>query len=84
VSTDRDALLDVLGAVDRLGLEAVNEEGLGAVCYAPPTLIALRDAVHRARRHLDREPEHDCAAEVERASRAAYAAGQARAVGDNP
>lgn len=59
-TADRDALLDLVGAVDRLGLEALNDDGQGgetyrgAVAYAPPTLFAVRDAARRARRHLDR------------------------------
>lgn len=62
-AADRDALLDLFGALDRLGLEGLNDDGQGgetypgAVAYAPPTLFALRDAARRARRHLDRTEE---------------------------
>lgn len=60
MSTDRDRLRDVLAALDRLGLEALNEDGRGAVCYGPPTLLALRDAARRALQHLTSTVEPVC------------------------
>ncbi len=45
---------------------------------------ALPRAVVRARHHVAATRPHDCTDAVERASRAAYAAGQARQAGAHP
>jgi len=75
VTTDREALLDLVAAIERVDRHSPNARYSGT---------AIPAALYRARLHLDDEPAHDCSAEVERASRAAYAAGQARAVGAAP
>lgn len=53
---DRGALVDVLGAANRLGLEALRDDETEPVSYAPATVLALRDAVRRANRRIDRSP----------------------------
>lgn len=70
MSTDREHLRAVVEAGEAL----LSGDGIGVV-------EQLRRTVDTARAHLWRVPEHDCSAEVERASRAAYAAGQAAGAG---
>lgn len=73
MSTDREHLRAVVEAGESL----LSGDGVGVVEH-------LRRAVDAGRAHLGRTVEHDCSAEVARASRAAYAAGQARASGGAP
>jgi hypothetical protein len=70
VTTDREALAGLLDAID---------EAFGPA----PIPVRLADAAAAAVRQLQ-QPPHECVPEVERASRAAYAAGQARNAGANP
>lgn len=53
---DRGALVDLLGALERLGLESLHDDESEPVSYAPATVLALRDAVRRANRRIDRTP----------------------------
>lgn len=66
MTTDREHLAALVSAVERLAVDGHEH---------------LRRQAANARAYLDHEPEHDCSAEVARASRAAYAAGQARGAG---
>lgn len=54
---DRGALVDVLGALNRLGLDSVPDDQSDDLTYAPATILGLRDAVRRAHRRIDRSPE---------------------------
>lgn len=74
MSTDREQLADLLAAVD------------GLVTSVPDTGRRLRDAANRARRHLllVESPDGDCAARIDDASSAAYAAGVARGADARP
>lgn len=71
MTTDREALRELLAEVD----DSVR-------AHEPEYDGALADAADRARAHLDRPDP--CTAEVDRASAAAYAAGQARNAGAEP
>jgi hypothetical protein len=75
MSTDREILLELLRVVDAHAGWAV-----------PESERALRRAANRTRRHLllVENPDGDCAARVESASTAAYAAGEARGAGARP
>lgn len=75
MTTDRDALLALVAAIERVDRHSPNARYSGTVIPA---------ALYRARLHLDREPARDCSEEVARASSAAYAAGQARNAGAQP
>lgn len=66
MTTDREILLDLLGAARGM-LGPIRGE------HAPQR---LDDAVARVEQHLRETPGRDCSAEVERVSRAAYAAGR--------
>jgi hypothetical protein len=52
--------------------------------YGSPAFGQLRAAVDRARRHLAEPATDDCGPAVERASRAAYAAGVAHGADSEP
>jgi hypothetical protein len=75
VSTDREELLALLTIVDRYGVTGC------AGCDRH-----LREAAERARRHLllVESPDGDCAARIDDASSAAYAAGVARGADARP
>jgi hypothetical protein len=84
VTTDREALRDLVEAIDRVDRPHRGATRVAAWQSADAALAAFRSAADRARAHLEAVPEPDCSAEVERASRAAYAAGQARNAGATP
>jgi hypothetical protein len=75
VSTDREVLVELLGAVDRFA---------GFAPLAPR--LALRRAADAARRHLIlvESPDGDCRQRIQAAADAAYAAGRAREAGARP
>lgn len=70
MSTDREVLLVLVQAIEA-----------GGEAFRPR---CVSTALRAARMHLRATSPHDCAAEVERASAAAYAAGQARQAGAAP
>lgn len=75
MTTDREALVELLAAVDAARIRSV-----------PSIAIPLRRAADAARRHLllTEAPDGDCAERIHTAARAAYAAGVARGAGARP
>jgi hypothetical protein len=71
VTTDRELLVELLDAID---------EAFGSA----PVPIRLANAAGAAIRHLRSTDAGDGSPEVDRASRAAYAAGAAHGVGARP
>jgi hypothetical protein len=79
VTSDREALAALVDAVDGFHLG----EARASIADAPAFQM-LRTAADRARRHLAEPPTDDCEPAVERASRAAYAAGVAHGADSQP
>jgi type IV secretory pathway VirJ component len=79
VTTDREALLALLTAVDRSGVLLASRP-------TPQERQILRIGAERARRHLllTEAPDGDCAARIDAASDASYAAGVAHGVDARP